>query len=333
VPFALGAGERLLQHTAAVDAQHHLHGFIPLLLDPRLQAPGCPPGHHVDPEVHHQDDHEGQVKGEKGREQGIAWLLGDATDALIWWRWFLPPQQRPNGDDHGGEPDHHQDDPSLPLCHDGGILEGILDADIPVHGDDAQAHDGGGAAQHIHRCPDVAEDASKNPKTQHLQGGREGQHGGAEQQVGDGQVDDEVVGDCLQVPVASHRQDNKDVAHDGREDEDSQEDPDAHRLHVQGEWQRGAVAFGGLLALQPPGPVGTALAALSRPVLTQAAIAQLRESHRKKSPGSMEGDEKAMPRRSPPGMILAAPSTTRSAPHPQKLGQGLPPPSRDGGTE
>lgn len=215
VPLAPGAGERLLQHAAAVDAQYHFHGFIPLLLDACLQAPGGPPGHHVDPEVHHQDDHEGQVEGEEGGEQGIARLLRDATDALIrWWR-LLPSQQRPDGDDHGREPDHHEDDPRLPLGHDCGVLEGVLDADVPVHGDNTQAHDGGGAAQHIHCCPDVAEDAPKHPEAQHLQGGREGQHGGAEQQVGDGQVDDEVVGDCLQVPVASHREDDEDVPHDG----------------------------------------------------------------------------------------------------------------------
>lgn len=62
-----------------------------------------------------------------------------------------------------------------------------------------------------------------------LQGGGHGQHGGAQQQVGDGQVDDEVVGGDPQVSVADHGQDDEDVPDDGEHDEGCQHHADRHR--------------------------------------------------------------------------------------------------------
>ena len=36
-----------------------------------------------------------------------------------------------------------------PSCDPLGVLQGVLDADVPVHGDEAQVEDGGGGAHHV----------------------------------------------------------------------------------------------------------------------------------------------------------------------------------------
>lgn len=230
-----GRGARVLQDAATVYPQHHLHRLVPVPFHARFQTLGSPAGHHVDPEVHEEDDQEREVEGEERGEERVTGLLGDPADAVVQRRRLLPAQQGTHGDHRGQHPHQHQDGHRFPLRHDAGVLQAVLDADVAVHGDDAEAEDGGGAAQHVHRCPDVAEDAAEHPASQHLQGRGKRQHDDAQQQVGHGQVDDEEVGDGLQVFVAHHGQDDQDVADDGHQDEDGEDDPDADHLRVQRE--------------------------------------------------------------------------------------------------
>lgn len=65
--------------------------------------------------------------------------------------------------------------------------------------------------------------------TSDLQRGGHRQHSGPQQQVGHGQVDDEVVGGDPQVSVADHGQDDQNVADDCEQNEESQHHTHWHR--------------------------------------------------------------------------------------------------------
>lgn len=65
--------------------------------------------------------------------------------------------------------------------------------------------------------------------TSDLQRGGHRQHCGPQQQVGHGQVDDEVVGGDPQVSVADHGQDDQNVADDSEQDEECQHHAHRHR--------------------------------------------------------------------------------------------------------
>ena len=257
----LGAGRtRVLQRAAAVDAQHHLDGLVPLPLDARLQALGGPAGDHVHPEVHDEDDQQRQVEGEERGEERVPGLLRDHADAVVHRRRLLPAQERPHGDDAGGHPQQDEDGHSLPLGHDARVLEAVFHPDVPVYGDDAQAEDGRGAAEHVHRCPDVAEHPAEHPAAQNLERRGEGQHDDAEQQVRHGQVHDEEVGDGLQVFIAQHREDDQNVPNDCHQNKSGEEDPHPDSPGVQGEvparrdavvWKHKDRSIGGFREIDP----------------------------------------------------------------------------------
>ena len=228
---ALGTGRaRVLQHAAAVDPEHHFHRLVPLSLDARFQTLGSPAGHHVDPKIHDEDDHEREVEREERGEERVARLLRDAADALIHGRRFFPSQQRPDRDHRGQNPNQDQNSHRFPLRHDARVFQAVLNTYVPVDGDDAEAEDGRGAAEHIHRSPDVTEHPAKHPASQHLQRGGEGQHDNAQQQVRHGQVDDEEVCDGLQMSVAHHGQDDQNVPNNRHQDENGENDPDPDNL-------------------------------------------------------------------------------------------------------
>lgn len=84
-------------------------------------------------------------------------------------RWLLPPEQRPDGDDDGEDPDTQHGEQRPLLCDDHGVLQRVAHADVAVDGDDTQRHDGRRAAQDVHRRPDVAEDPTKDPVIQNLE--------------------------------------------------------------------------------------------------------------------------------------------------------------------
>lgn len=232
----LGAGRaRVLQHAAAVDPQHNFCGLVSLPFDSRFQTLGGPAGHYVHLKIHDQDDHEREVKGEEGGEERVTRLLCDPAHGLMLGRRFLPSQEGTHGDHRGGHPDKHQNNNCPPLGHNARVFQAVFYSDVPVYGDDAEAQDGGGAAEHIHSCPDVAENPAEHPASQHFQGCGEGQHDDAQQQVCHCQVDDEEVCDVLQVFVAHYGQDDQNIPDDGHQNENGEEDPGADDLRVHGE--------------------------------------------------------------------------------------------------
>lgn len=86
----------------------------------------------------------------------------------LWW-WLLPAQQWADGDNDGEDPDAEHGKQRSLLCDDRGVLQWPANPDVAVDGDNTQGHDGGRAAQDVHRSPDVAEDPTKNPVIQDLQ--------------------------------------------------------------------------------------------------------------------------------------------------------------------
>ena len=63
-----------------------------------------------------------------------------------------------------------------PSCDPLGVLQGVLDADVPVHGDEAQVEDGGGAAEDVSCQPYLAGDGPEDPFPQHRVGNVQGEH-------------------------------------------------------------------------------------------------------------------------------------------------------------
>ncbi|KAL0608587.1 hypothetical protein AAY473_025204 [Plecturocebus cupreus] len=208
VALGLGTAEGVLVKVLGVDPQGQLLGVGHLLHDSRLQVLGGSLGHDIDPAVHDQNDRQRDVEGAQGGEEGVEGLFGDPALLVIVGRRLLPPKERPDGDDGGQDPDTEQRQDGLPPGDQRGVLQRVAHPNVAIDGDGAQAQNGRRAAQDIHGCPNVTEDPPQHPVAQNLQGRREGQDGEAQQQVGHGQVDDEVVGGRPQVPVAGHRQDD-----------------------------------------------------------------------------------------------------------------------------
>lgn len=228
-----------------MDPEGELAGVHPLAHHAGLQVLSGPLGDDVHAAVHGQDDDQRNVEGAERGEERVKGLLSDGALLVVIGRRLLPAEQGSDGDDHRQRPhpEHGQQGPLL--SHDARVLQRVTHPDVAVDGDYAQAHDRRCAAQHVHRRPDVTEDPAEHPVVEDLQGGRHWQHCGAQQQVGNGQVDDEVVGRRAQVPVAHHRQDDQNVSRDGEHDESPQHQAErdgAAELHHLGAVPSGAVA-------------------------------------------------------------------------------------------
>lgn len=208
--LVLGAGHPAASYWGIfpMDAERHLLRVRLVSLEARLEAPAFPLGHHVDPAVHDQDDGQRHVEGAQRREEHVARLLRDLADGLVLRGRLSPAKQRPDGDDEGERPDTEKSHEAPFLCDDSGVAQRVAHTDVAVDGDDAESHDRRRAAQDVHGRPDIAEDPAEGPVAQDLEDSRERQHRGGEEEVGHRQVDDVVVGDRVQMPVAGHGEDH-----------------------------------------------------------------------------------------------------------------------------
>ncbi|KAG7244940.1 hypothetical protein INR49_024337 [Caranx melampygus] len=157
------AGGLLLHLRAFVDPEGQLAGVHPLPHHTCLQVLSCSFGDYVHAAVHGQYNDKRDVKGAEGREERVKRLLGDGALRVVRRRRLLPPEQRTDGDDHRQHPHPEHGQQSPLLRHDARVLQRVTHSDVAVDGYYAQAHDGRGAAQHIHRRPDVTEDPSEHP--------------------------------------------------------------------------------------------------------------------------------------------------------------------------
>ena len=71
-----------------------------------------------------------------------------------------PPGDGGEGDDAGTDPDH-EDEAGRPLVgHLAGVLEGVGDGPVAVHGDDTEVEDGGGGGKDVQGVPQVTPQAT-----------------------------------------------------------------------------------------------------------------------------------------------------------------------------
>lgn len=193
-------------------------------LDAGQQEPRLAESLAVDTEVDDEDDGQWNVEGPSNGEEDVPRLLRHFADGGVDGRGFLPPEQRSDGDGQGQHPDDDDDVPGPCLRDDDGVLERTGHADVAIDADHAEADDGCGAAEDIEGGPDVAEQLTERPVVEDLETGGEGKDRRTDEEVGHGQVGDEVVRRASQVTVDADRQEDEDIAGscddgDGTEDE------------------------------------------------------------------------------------------------------------------
>lgn len=88
----------------------------------------------------------------------------------------------------------------------------MSDCYVSVHGDDDQVEDAGGAGPHVHRQPDEAEVAAKDPCVQHLIDRGERKDEDAKEEISQGQGHNDGVGGSGQLAGDLDSGDHKDVA-------------------------------------------------------------------------------------------------------------------------
>lgn len=145
----------------------------------------------------------------------------------------LPPEQRGHGDADGEDP-HQRDHARCPLGSPfRGVLDGVGDRPVAVQGDDTEVQDGRRATGDVRGQPDVADDLAQRPLAGHSVQGADGHDKDGDEEVGEGQRGDQVVGRRVEFPRLVDRGDDKGVGeHRGQGDE--RQDDGEHDLPGEG---------------------------------------------------------------------------------------------------
>lgn len=181
-------------------------------------APGLRHRGRVDPVVGEHHDQQRHVERYGGREDQVAGAVGKR--ARIGRHRFgahqPPPDDGREADDAAAHP-HGRDQPVRTApAHLRRVRERVRDRPVPVQRDDAQVQYAGGAEQHVQRPPHVARVYAERPVVvEHLLDGAHRHHHQADQEVGERQRRDEIVGGRVQVPLADHGDDHQTVAEHG----------------------------------------------------------------------------------------------------------------------
>jgi len=96
------------------------------------------------------------------------------------------------------------------------------DGPVAVERDGDQMEDGRRAAEDVEGRPGVARLAAEEPARADLVDGGQRHDERGDEQVGDGERRDEVVGDVAQVALEHDRRDHEHVADDRRQDDDAE---------------------------------------------------------------------------------------------------------------
>uniref|UniRef100_A0A182J5N1 Uncharacterized protein n=1 Tax=Anopheles atroparvus TaxID=41427 RepID=A0A182J5N1_ANOAO len=199
--FVAGYGRAPTDHAEAARRQRVDLGGLRSLTQPA-------PGGDVDFDVHDRHDGERDEEGAERRVDDVARVAPDQ------WR---------RADDEREDP-HARNQRQHPL--EGallGVVDRIGDGPVAVERDRAQVEDGRGAAEHVRREPHLAHVNAKLPAAEQRVGDVQRQHKDGDGQVGHRQRHDEEVLHDAERPVGEHAQYHQDVAHDG-DDDDERED-------------------------------------------------------------------------------------------------------------
>ena len=171
-------------------------GFV--RLGPALQKLGLLDGRAVDAPIDGQNDQRRQIEGTDGGEEDVGFLLVDIarlqfgrvqrvccrgsrrphgrrrliTGSCREITPLFPAQQRADTDGQRRDPNNQAKDGGPLGRHDGVVIQRPGHADVAIHGNDTERHDGGRAAEDVHRRPDVAKDGAEIPVARHLRSKR-----------------------------------------------------------------------------------------------------------------------------------------------------------------
>ena len=134
-------------------------------------------------------------------------------------------EQRRNGNDDRHSPAGH-DHPNDSLRRPAVDVVDARDGPVAVERDGDQVEDRRGAADDVEGHPGVAELAAEEPAGADLLHGGERHDERGDEEVGNGQRRDEVVGDRAQVPLDADRRYHEDVADNRGEDDRAENDED-----------------------------------------------------------------------------------------------------------
>jgi len=197
-------------------------------------APGLRDGRRVDLVVREHHDQQRHVKRYGGREYQVPGAVGERA-RVAGHRFGAdqpPPDDGREADDAAAYP-HGGDQPVRPLpAHLGRVRERVGDGPVPVQRYHAQVQYGRRAEQHIQRPPHVARVYAERPVVvEHFLHRAHRHHHQPDQEIGERQRRDEVVGGRVQVPLPDHGDDHQTVAEHGY-----------HAEHHQHRRQRKSVA-------------------------------------------------------------------------------------------
>lgn len=175
--------------------------------------------------VREHHDQQRHVKGYGGREYQVAGAVGER--ARVPWHGLgadQPPPDDRREADHAAAHPHGRDQPiRAPPAHFRRVRERVGDGPVPVQRDHAQVQDRRGAEQHVQRPPHVARVYAERPvMVEHLVHRAHRHDHQPDQEVGERQRRDEVVGGRVQVPFAYHGYDHQAVAEHGHHAETHQ---------------------------------------------------------------------------------------------------------------
>lgn len=171
----------------------------------------------VDTEVGEEDDGDGKVEGDDGREDQVPGILGEETGGRGGWRnrHVAPPGNGWEADRSRTSPDESNEGDGAGGRHLPRIGDWVRYGPVAVEGDDGKVEDGGGAGEDVEGVPDIAPFAAEHPDVVcYLEGDAERHDYQTDDEVGDCQRQDEVVGDGAQLALATHGCDDQQVAED-----------------------------------------------------------------------------------------------------------------------
>ena len=172
-------------------------------------------GSAIDPEIGEENDGDGEVEGDDGWEDEVPGILCKETGGRGWWRdrHAAPPGDSREADSSRTRPDESDEGDGPGGGHLPRIGDGIRDGPVAVKGDDGEIEDGGGACEDVEGVPDVTPFAAKHPNVvRYLERDAERHDYQTDDEVGDCQRQNEVVGDCAQLALAAHGSDDQHVA-------------------------------------------------------------------------------------------------------------------------
>jgi len=188
-------------------------------------APGLRDGRRVNLVVREHHDEQRHVKRYGGREYQVTGAVGErarvAGNGLGADQ--PPPYSGREADDAAAHP-HGGDQPVRPFpAHFRRVRERVGDGPVPVQRYHAKVQYGRRAEQHVQRPPDVARVYAERPVVvEHLLHGAHRHHHQPDQEVGERQRRDEVVGSRVQVPLPDHGDDDQTVTEHGHHAEHHQ---------------------------------------------------------------------------------------------------------------